>query len=90
VFDETVTSFKGQDVDNASWSFDDSDTFDYVLTYTGDSMPTNRTRFSFEGTLTVEVGEVGKFFLETTIVPGTGGDVTVDNNSDRETLEKRL
>jgi hypothetical protein len=90
VFDATVTSFEGQDVDNASWSFDDSNAFDYVLTYTGDSMPTNRTRFSFEGTLTVEVGEVGKYFLETTIVLGTGGDITIDNNSDRETLEKKL
>jgi len=89
VFDSTQTTFNGQNVENALWSFDDSDDFDYVMTYTGE-MSTGQTRFSMQGTLTVEEGEVGKFFLETIVKAGTGGDISNDNNTDRETLEKRL
>ena len=59
------------------------------MTYTGE-MSTGQTRFSMQGTLTVEEGEVGKFFLETIVKAGTGGDISNDNNTDRETLEKRL
>ena len=89
-FDATETSFKGQAVENKLWTFDDTDSFDYILTYKGTSMPTHKSRFSVHGTLTVKEGEVSKFFLETTIKSGTGGDSNIDNNSDRETLEKRL
>jgi len=61
-----------------------------MLTYKGTSMPTHKSRFSVHGTLTVKKGEVSKFFLETTIKSGTGGDSNIDNNSDIETLEKRI
>jgi hypothetical protein len=90
VFDSTETTFKGVTVENALWSFDDSDAFDYIITYIGSEMSTGQTRFSVQGTLTVEDGEVGKFFLETTIKLGTGGDINAGNNVDREILEKRL
>ncbi|CAA6825010.1 MAG: Internalin, putative [uncultured Sulfurovum sp.] len=89
-YDSTMTLFKGDDVENNLWSFDDSDDFDYVMTYLGTEMSTNRTRFAITGTFSVEEGEVGKFILETTIKSGTGGDSNIDNNSDRDTMQKKL
>ncbi|CAA6819128.1 MAG: T1SS secreted agglutinin RTX [uncultured Sulfurovum sp.] len=90
VYDSTMTSFKGQFVENYLWQFDDSDPFDYVFTFTGINDHLSRTRFAIEGTFAVEVGEIGKFILEATIKAGTGGDSNIDNNSDRDTIEKRL
>ncbi|CAA6819137.1 MAG: Unknown protein [uncultured Sulfurovum sp.] len=89
-FDVTMTTFKGETVNNSLWSFDDSDSFDYIITYIGSDTPIDRLRFAFTGTFSVEEGEVGKFILETTIKANTGGDSNIDNNSDRDTLQKRL
>jgi len=89
-FDSETTTFKGETVENNLWSFDDSDQFDYFVTYTGSEMSAGKSRFSIQGTLTVEAGEISKFFLEATIKSTTGGDNNIDNNSDRETLQKRL
>ena len=90
-FDSTLTSFKGEIVQNSLWDFDStSDIFDYIMTYKGNSMLTGISRFAIEGTFTVKEGEVGKFLLETTIQSGTGGDININNNTDRETLQKRL
>ncbi|CAA6804710.1 MAG: internalin, putative [uncultured Sulfurovum sp.] len=89
-YDSTMTLFKGDDVENNLWSFDDTNAFDYVMTYLGTDIPTNRSRFAITGTFTVEEGEVGRFILETTIKSGTGGDSNIDNNSDRDTMQKKL
>ncbi|CAA6804720.1 MAG: Unknown protein [uncultured Sulfurovum sp.] len=89
-YDPSMTLFKGDDVENNLWSFDDTDSFDYVMTYLGTDIPTNRSRFAITGTFSVEEGEVGKFILETTIKSSTGGDSNIDNNSDRDTMQKKL
>lgn len=89
-YDVELTTFKGLSVENSLWDFDDSDSFDYILTYHGSEMSNEQSHFALTGTLTVEEGEVGKFILETTITSTTGGDSSIDNNSDRETLQKRL
>jgi len=89
-FDATMSLFKGNLVQNSLWTFDDSDPFDYIIVFNGTTLENDRSRFALNGTLIVEEGETGKFFLETTIRSGTGGDSNIDNNSDRETLQKRL
>ena len=89
-FDDTMTLFKGSTVQNNLWSFDESDPFDYIIVFDGSALDNDRSRFALNGTLTVEAGETGKFFLEVTIKSSTGGDSNIENNSDRETLEKRL
>ncbi|MEA1879364.1 MAG: Ig-like domain-containing protein [Campylobacterota bacterium] len=89
-YDSSMTSFKGDDVENNLWNFDDTDAFDYVMTYVGTDMPTSRSRFAFTGTFTVKDGEIGEFILETTIESGTGGDSNVDNNSYRDSIFKKI
>ncbi|MEA1880511.1 MAG: CAP domain-containing protein [Campylobacterota bacterium] len=89
-YDSSMTSFKGDDVENNLWNFDDTDSFDYVMTYLGTDMPTSRSRFAFTGTFTTQSGGIGEFILETTIKSGTGGDSNVDNNGDRDSIFKKL
>ncbi|CAA6804696.1 MAG: Unknown protein [uncultured Sulfurovum sp.] len=89
-YDVELTTFKGLSVQNNLWDFDNSDPFDYSITYNGSQMPNAQSRFALTGSMTVEEGEVGKFILETTIKSTTGGDSNIDNNSDRDTLQKRL
>jgi len=88
-YNSTIRNFRGYFIDSSLWSFDDSDPFDYVITFIGDDIG-NSKRFAIEGTFNVEKGEIGKAIIETTIRVGTGGDSNINNNSDRDTLHKKL
>jgi hypothetical protein len=87
-YDSTMTSIEDQAVNNADWSFEESDT-DYILTYTAHDSnftPESESYIGLEMDFTAPAAQRGKIPIKVTVQGSPAGDIDSSNDVDEDFL----
>ncbi|CAN5187581.1 hypothetical protein BH09BAC4_BH09BAC4_32730 [soil metagenome] len=86
-FDPGATSFVGRAVQNSLWTFDGTSNSDaYILTTTQPMGAGGKRSTGLSSTLTPGQTK-GRVSVTATLVGGSGGEVTLTNNTDADQVE---